>query len=348
MVESGTVNRVGQLFDKLLYASIYLTGLIILATAAITVYEVVSRYVFNVPTIWTGDLAIYLLIVSTYLSAAYLQKEGKHVKTDLLIEHFNPRMKVIWNILTSSIALIFALILTVYGANYAYLAFSTNEYSPAMWRVLTWPAKSAIPLGGLLLIAQLIREIITNYKEIESASSEKYENILNNPFYIIPIYILLLVVSGYLYTVNGAAGMVMLLFVLLFGGVPIYAALGLVGSTGYILVFGNDLLSASLPATAYRSLDSYALVCLPLFVMVGLVLQFSKVNEEIFDVSSKWVGNGKGVDALDPFWKKLGSYSAKVKAVAMDMSSAYIIAVLEHLPRATIVFDYFHFTTLLL
>jgi len=55
-----------------------------------------------------------------------------------------------------------------------------------------------------------------------------------------------------------------------------------------------------------------------------------------------FAGDGKGGDALDPFWKKLGRSRTKVKAVAMDMSPAYISAVLEYLPAATIVFDHFH------
>ena len=55
-----------------------------------------------------------------------------------------------------------------------------------------------------------------------------------------------------------------------------------------------------------------------------------------------FVGDGKGGDALDPFWKKLRRSRARVKAVAMDMSPAYISAVLKHLPKATIVFDHFH------
>lgn len=55
-----------------------------------------------------------------------------------------------------------------------------------------------------------------------------------------------------------------------------------------------------------------------------------------------FVGDGKGGDALDPFWKKLGHSRTKVNAVAMDMSPAYIGAVLEHLPTAAIVFDHFH------
>ena len=55
-----------------------------------------------------------------------------------------------------------------------------------------------------------------------------------------------------------------------------------------------------------------------------------------------FVGDGKGGDALDPFWQRLRRARTKVKAVAMDMSPAYISAVLDHLPDATIVFDHFH------
>lgn len=55
-----------------------------------------------------------------------------------------------------------------------------------------------------------------------------------------------------------------------------------------------------------------------------------------------FVGEGKGADALNPFWKRLRASRAKVRAVAIDMSAAYILAVSTHLPQATLVFDHFH------
>ena len=60
-----------------------------------------------------------------------------------------------------------------------------------------------------------------------------------------------------------------------------------------------------------------------------------------------FVGKGKGADALKPFWKRLKSSRAKVQAVATDMSPAYISAVLENLPKASLVFDRFHIMKLL-
>jgi len=55
-----------------------------------------------------------------------------------------------------------------------------------------------------------------------------------------------------------------------------------------------------------------------------------------------FVGDGKGADALKPFWKRLRPSGAKIVAVAMDMSAAYRRAVATNLPKAKIVFDRFH------
>ncbi len=55
-----------------------------------------------------------------------------------------------------------------------------------------------------------------------------------------------------------------------------------------------------------------------------------------------FVGDGKGADALKPFWKKLNHSKPKIRAVAMDMSPAYISAIENHLPKAELVFDHFH------
>lgn len=55
-----------------------------------------------------------------------------------------------------------------------------------------------------------------------------------------------------------------------------------------------------------------------------------------------FVGQGKDKEALEPFWKRLGSRKRTIQAVAIDMSAAYLSAVWEHLPKAAVVFDRFH------
>lgn len=77
-------------------------------------------------------------------------------------------------------------------------------------------------------------------------------------------------------------------------------------------------------------------------IAVGKGHRYLTVVLDLVSGAVVFVGEGKGADALDPFWKRLRSSRAKVKAVATDMSVAYILAVREHLPRAVHVFDHFH------
>ena len=60
-----------------------------------------------------------------------------------------------------------------------------------------------------------------------------------------------------------------------------------------------------------------------------------------------FVGDGKGADALAPFWARLKRSRAKLKAVATDMSNAYISSVLENAPGVPLVFDHFHVVKLM-
>jgi transposase len=55
-----------------------------------------------------------------------------------------------------------------------------------------------------------------------------------------------------------------------------------------------------------------------------------------------FVGDGKGSDALIPFWERLGRKKRRIKSVAVDMSPAYTKAVRENLPKAVLVYDRFH------
>jgi transposase len=77
-------------------------------------------------------------------------------------------------------------------------------------------------------------------------------------------------------------------------------------------------------------------------ISIGKRHRYLTVVMDIETGAVVFVGDGKGAQALEPFWRRLRASKAKIKAVAMDMSPAYIRAVLDHLPQACIVFDHFH------
>lgn len=60
-----------------------------------------------------------------------------------------------------------------------------------------------------------------------------------------------------------------------------------------------------------------------------------------------YVGDGKCADALEKFWRKAHNAGAQIKAVATDLSAAFISSVRENAPDSTLVFDHFHVVKLM-
>lgn len=59
------------------------------------------------------------------------------------------------------------------------------------------------------------------------------------------------------------------------------------------------------------------------------------------------VGDGKGADALDGFWKRVRRKGVDIKYIATDLSAAFISSVYENCPNAVHVFDHFHVVKLM-
>jgi len=77
-------------------------------------------------------------------------------------------------------------------------------------------------------------------------------------------------------------------------------------------------------------------------ISIGRGHRYLTVVLDLVSGAVVFVGDGRGAEALKPFWKRLKCARAKIEAVAMDMSPAYISAVLTHLPTTVLVFDHFH------
>lgn len=77
-------------------------------------------------------------------------------------------------------------------------------------------------------------------------------------------------------------------------------------------------------------------------ISIGRGHRYLTVVLDLLSGAVVFVGDGKGAEALNPFWKRLKRARATIEAIAMDMSPAYISAVRTHLGEAVLVFDHFH------
>lgn len=77
-------------------------------------------------------------------------------------------------------------------------------------------------------------------------------------------------------------------------------------------------------------------------IAVGKGHHYLTVVLDLFSGAVVFVGEGKGVEALEPFWRRLRGSRARIRAVASDMGKAYIRAIRDNLPGVVHVFDHFH------
>ena len=74
-------------------------------------------------------------------------------------------------------------------------------------------------------------------------------------------------------------------------------------------------------------------------ISIGRGHRYLTVVLDLISGAVVFVGDGKGAEALIPFWGRLRASHAKIQAVAIDMSPAYIAAVEGHLPKAALCFS---------
>jgi len=84
-----------------------------------------------------------------------------------------------------------------------------------------------------------------------------------------------------------------ILFILMALGSPIFASLGLSGITGIYLIMGMRGLF-QLPSSIFSQLNSFILVAIPLFILMGELIFVTGVGRDIFHIFSKWLNNIPG------------------------------------------------------
>ena len=127
-------------------------------------YEVVSRYIFDAPTIWAHQ-ASYLMFGMQYLLAGgFALLHGDHVRVDVVYIKLPRRGQIGMDIFTSSFFFIFALALAGTSWRFFTDSLAMLEVTDETWQVQFYPIKGVMVLGAVLLalagLSKLIKDIL--------------------------------------------------------------------------------------------------------------------------------------------------------------------------------------------
>ncbi len=271
-----------------------LAGFLIVFVAASTCFEIVMRYFFNAPTTWVYNFSTILIADMTLLGAAWCLKRGRQIRVDFLIDLLPKRSKLALEAIGDAFVTAFAGLLAYESMGLVVRAYSVHMRVVAVLSIQQWPFRVLFFLGAVLLALVALSETISKVRTLASLDrgDGKTQGVMASPGIAIALFLISLTVAlTIMEFVSPVAGIIFVLLVLLFGGVPIFCGLGFVGVFG-LLVFDQTL--SEVARTSWYSLNHYALVCLPLFMLGGQLLQQGKIADRLFDMASKLVGNLPG------------------------------------------------------
>ncbi|MBI4492584.1 MAG: TRAP transporter small permease [Chloroflexi bacterium] len=123
------------------------------------VYEVVARYFFNKPTIWAVDFTEYGMVYVTFLGSAWLLRQRSHIQVDMLVQRLTPRQQLRLDTVMSVVAAVVMAVFVWKGAEVVSEAWANNQVALKAWLVPRWIIMLPIPVGGLLMFIEFVRQI---------------------------------------------------------------------------------------------------------------------------------------------------------------------------------------------
>ena len=96
----------------------------------------------------------------------------------------------------------------------------------------------------------------------------------------------------------GILGIIVLLLILFFLGMPVGFAMGIVGFVGFCYVVSFKAGLNMVSSVLWDTFSKYGLTVIPLFIFMGQVAFYSGVNEKLYNAAYKWVGQIRGGVAM--------------------------------------------------
>ncbi|MDD9922078.1 MAG: TRAP transporter large permease subunit [Boseongicola sp.] len=303
--------------DVLNYRAGQIIALMMVPLIAVVVYEVLSRNLDAIlidagmggvarafglgPTLWVYDTSRMLAGVLFMAAAGYGLMRGVHIRADFLYRLWSDKTQATVDAILYLFFFMPSMILfTVVASQFWWLAYSTGETMAldSAWGPILWPARLAMPVGGLLLALQGIPEIFRAFHKMGKERERIFVRFL--PVYVIGLIWLMLAVFAPDIVPGGAwfteimsarptldkpiIGLIMLgamLFVI-FIGFPISFTLIFLAFVFGIWGANFKLTTLLMTLNTNSTMLNDQLMAVPLFVLMGIVMESAGLMERLF------------------------------------------------------------------
>ncbi|EBB8130561.1 TRAP transporter small permease [Salmonella enterica] len=128
-------------------------------------WQVVARFIFKSPSIFTDELSRLLFICLGLFGGAYTAGQSRHLAIDLLPMMLQGKARRHLFLCIQAIVIVFAALIMVYGGGLLTLdTFDSGQTSPALGWQMGYIYMS-IPISGVLIIIYTVDIVLTELKQ---------------------------------------------------------------------------------------------------------------------------------------------------------------------------------------
>ncbi len=271
--------KLSYYIDNLNRASASISAILLFFLAFLVFFDAFMRYLFQEGSITLQELEWHLFDLSFLLALAYTLKHDKHVRVDIFFEKFSQKTKEYINILDNLFLIIpFSMLIAYFGYDFAMQSFLQKEASSDPGGLCCrYIIKSAIILGAFLLFLQAVSEIIKSYQKIQNPKFLFFS-------FAVFVAILFLLNFDFYYLLEPSILMFLLSLVLLMSGFRVAFAFGFVGILFAFIDYDLSLeIFKMLPMRIYGIMQNFTLMAVPLFILMGLILEKSDLAKNLLE-----------------------------------------------------------------
>lgn len=164
--------RTLQIIRKTLDRSLETLVVLVMGVLVLDVsWQVFTRFILKDPSVWTDELATFLLIWVSLLGAAVALKRGAHLGMDYFVERMTPNRRLYVAVFVYLCTGLFSLsVMTVGGATLVVRKLQLQETSPALGLDLGY-VYLALPISGFFLTIYSIELLVDSVRALLRATA---------------------------------------------------------------------------------------------------------------------------------------------------------------------------------
>ncbi len=154
------LSRVWNTIDRISSGCAIISDILVVAIAAMLFCEVIARYLFNMPTIWTQDVAVALQLWFTYLAMAYALRHREMIRITAVVSLLGPNGRRIVEAFSLLVVIAFSLMAVYYATDIMLESIRMGRRAPTMLEMPNWISELPVIIGFFLLALQSLADLV--------------------------------------------------------------------------------------------------------------------------------------------------------------------------------------------